>query len=65
LGADRQYQEREFVEALRARNIVPQRGNLQWRNSLRVEERDSPEFVHSQKRRKLVEQSFAWIKHSV
>jgi hypothetical protein len=65
LGADRQYQEREFVEALRARNIVPQRGNLQWRNSLRVEERDSPEFVHSQKRRKLVEQSFAWIKHWV
>jgi hypothetical protein len=67
LGADKQYQERQFVEALRARNVVPhvaeyERGNLQ-RNSLRAEERNSPEFVHSQKKRKLVEQSFAWIKH--
>jgi transposase len=67
LGADKQYQEPRFVEALRARNIVPhiaeyERGNLQ-RNSLRAEERTSAEFVQSQKKRKLVEQSFAWIKH--
>jgi transposase len=67
LGADKQYQEGQFVEALRARNVVPhvaeyERGNLQ-RNSLRAEERDSLEFVQSQKKRKLVEQSFAWIKH--
>src|SRR5580704_12769396 len=67
LGADKQYQEGQFVEALRARNVVPhvaeyERGNWQ-RNSLRAEERDSPEFVQSQKKRKLVEQSFAWIKH--
>ena len=67
LGADKQYQEPRFVEALRARNIVPhvaeyERGNLQ-RNSLRAEERSDPEFVQSQKKRKLVEQSFAWIKH--
>ncbi len=63
LGADKQYQERQFVEALRARNVVPhvaeyERGNLQ-RNSLRAEERNSPEFVQSQKKWKLVEQSFA------
>jgi transposase len=67
LGADKQYQERRFVEALRSRNIVPhvaeyERGNLE-RNSLRAEERESAEFVQSQKKRKLVEQSFAWIKH--
>jgi IS5 family transposase len=67
LGADKQYQEPRFVEALRARNVVPhiaeyERGNLQ-RNSLRAEERNDPEFVQSQKNRKLVEQSFAWIKH--
>jgi transposase len=67
LGADKQYQEPRFVEALRARNIVPhvaeyERGNRQ-RNSLRPEERTGPEFVQSQKKRKLVEQSFAWIKH--
>jgi IS5 family transposase len=68
LGADKQYQERQFVEALRARNIVPhvaeyEQGQLRQRNSLRAEERDSPEFVQSQRKRKLVEQSFAWIKH--
>jgi transposase len=67
LGADKQYQEPQFVAALRARDIVPhiaeyERGNLQ-RNSLRAEERSSPGFVQSQRKRKLVEQSFAWIKH--
>ena len=39
------------MEALRARNVVPhvaeyERGNLQ-RNSLRAQERNSPEFVQS------------------
>jgi transposase len=68
LGADKQYQEKQFVEALRARNIAPhvaeyEQGQLRQRNSLRAEERDSAEFVQSQKKRKLVEQSFAWIKH--
>ena len=67
MGADKQYQEPQFVAALRARDIVPhiaeyERGNLQ-RNSLRAEERSSPGFVQSQRKRKLVEQSFAWIKH--
>jgi len=66
-GADKQYQERSFVEALRQRAIVPhiaeyERGNLQ-RNSLREEERHSVGFIESQRKRKLVEQSFAWIKH--
>jgi len=68
LAADKQYQEREFVRALRERGIVPhiaeyERGQLQRRNSLRAEERNSVEFVRSQRKRKLVEQSFAWIKH--
>jgi transposase len=67
LGADKQYQEPRFVSALRERDIVPhvaeyERGNLQ-RNSLRAEERNSAGFLHSQRKRKLVEQSFAWIKH--
>jgi len=67
LGADKQYQEPRFVEALRQRDIVPhvaeyERGNLQ-RNSLREEERNSAGFQRSQRKRKLVEQSFAWIKH--
>jgi transposase len=67
LGADKQYQEREFVAALRQRGIVPhvaeyEKGQLRVRNSLREEERASAGFVHSQRKRKLVEQSFAWIK---
>jgi transposase len=68
LGADKQYQEPGFIEALRQRKIVPhvaeyERGNLQQRNSLRPEERNNPGFLQSQRKRKLVEQSFAWIKH--
>ena len=67
LGADKQYQERQSVEGLRGRQIVThiaeyECGNLQ-RNSLRGEERNGAEFVKSQRKCKLVEQSFAWIKH--
>ena len=40
-----------------------EKGELRRRNSLRAEERGSPGFVQSQRKRKLVEQSFAWIKH--
>jgi hypothetical protein len=36
-------------------------GNLQ-RNSLQEEERNSADFQQSQRKRKLVEQNFAWIK---
>jgi hypothetical protein len=68
LGADKQYQEPGFIAALRERNIVPhvaeyERGPLQRRNRLRAEERESVGFAQSQRKRKLVEQSFAWIKH--
>jgi len=67
LGADKQYQERQSVEGLRGRQIVThiaeyECGNLQ-RNSLRGEARNGAEFVQSQRKCKLVEQSFAWIKH--
>jgi hypothetical protein len=67
VGADKQYQDRGFIAALRARNVVPhvaeyERGALRQRNSLRVEERTSVQFQESQRKRKLVEQSFAWIK---
>jgi transposase len=67
LGADKQYQDRGFIAALREREVVPhvaeyERGALRQRNSLRAEERTSTEFQVSQRKRKLVEQSFAWIK---
>jgi len=38
-----------------------EKGELLRRNSLSSEERDSPGFLQSQRKRKLVEQSFAWI----
>jgi transposase len=68
LGADKQYQEPRFIAALRQRRVVPhvaeyERGNLQRRNSLRARERQGVGFRQSQRKRKLVEQSFAWIKH--
>jgi transposase len=68
LGADKQYQEPRFIAALRQRRVVPhvaeyERGNLQQRNSLRARERQGAGFRQSQRKRKLVEQSFAWIKH--
>jgi hypothetical protein len=66
LGAAKQYQAPRFVEARREPDIVPRLqsrsgGNLQ-RNSLREEERNSADFQQSQRKRKLVEQNFAWIK---
>lgn len=66
LGADTGYQEAEFLQQLRQRQVVPhvaqyQEGNLE-RNSLRAEERDSAGFAVSQKKRKLVERVFGWSK---
>lgn len=68
VGADKQYQEPQFIQGLRARDVVPhvaEYGEGTWntrKNSLRNEERNHPGFVQSQRKRKLVEQCFAWIK---
>lgn len=70
LGADKGYQEEQFIAGLRARRIVPhvaeyEVSTRQFPNRLRAEERNDPGFVHSQKKRKQVEQVFAWLKHTV
>ena len=70
LGADKGYQEEQFIAGLRARRIVPhvaeyEVSTQQFPNWLREEERNDPGFVHSQKKRKRVEQVFAWLKHTV
>lgn len=67
LGADKGYQEREFLERLRQRRVVPHVAEYavaskHWPNGLRAEERNDPGFEESQKKRKRVEQVFAWIK---
>ncbi len=67
LGADKGYQEREFLERLRQRRVVPHVAEYavmskHWPNGLRTEERNDPGFEPSQKKRKRVEQVFGWIK---
>jgi len=69
LGADKGYQEREFLEALRGRQVVPHVAEYavvskHWPNTLRPEERNDPGYEQSQKKRKRVEQVFSWIKHA-
>ncbi len=69
LGADKGYQEEQFILGLRQRGVVPHVAEYRvssknWPNWLRREERESAGFEQSQKKRKRVEQVFAWIKQS-
>jgi len=68
LGADKGYQEREFLQRLRDWRVVPHVAEYggkprPWLGGLRAEERNDPGFETSQKKRKRVEQVFGWIKH--
>jgi transposase len=64
LGADKGYDTREFVEGLRQWSVTPHVAqNINRRRSridLRTTRHDG--YRHSQKKRKLVEQVFGWIK---
>lgn len=66
LGADKSYQEEQFVEGLRSQQIKPHVAeyapNPQWRNWLTESERCDPGLAISQKKRKLVEKVFGWMK---
>ena len=67
LGGDKQYQEPEFIEALRRRKVVPhiaeyEKGANIGKNSLTAEERGTVDFEVSQCKRKLVEKVFGWAK---
>jgi hypothetical protein len=67
LGADKGYQEREFLQQLRKRRVVPhvaEYGGKQrpWFSGLQEQERNDAGFAQSQKKRKRVEQVFGWIK---
>jgi hypothetical protein len=66
LGADTQYQDEKFIEALRQRAIAPHvseyvKGNL-GKNSLDEAERADPRRSISQRKRKLIERVFGWAK---
>jgi hypothetical protein len=64
LGADNAYQERDFVEGLRVRGVVPHvaecPGAYRRVSHLRAEERADAGFGVSQRARKLVEKVFGW-----
>ena len=66
LGADKSYQEEGFVRALREAGVAPHvaeyKPNPKWPNWLTEEERNDPGLALSQKKRKLVEKSFGWMK---
>jgi transposase len=66
LGADTGYQEKEFLNALRKRQVAPHvseyvKGNL-GRNSLTEAEREDVQRAISQRKRKLIERVFGWSK---
>jgi transposase len=66
LGADKSYQEEGFVRRLREQGVRPHVAeyapNPKWRNWLGEDERRDPGMALSQKKRKLVEKSFGWMK---
>lgn len=66
LGADKSYQEEKFVKGLRAEQVVPHVAeyapNPQWANWLTERERNDAGYAVSQRKRKLVEKVFGWMK---
>jgi hypothetical protein len=66
LGADKSYQEQTFVAGLRSQQVTPHVAeyapNPKWPSSLTESERSDPRMAVSQKKRKLVEKVFGWIK---
>ncbi len=67
LGGDKAYQEEKFVEELRAMQVIPhiaefEKESWQWPNWLTTSEREDPGYAISQRKRKLVEKAFGWMK---
>src|SRR6266853_979916 len=66
LGADKLYQEKEFITGLRERRVIPHvaeyEPNPHWLNWLSEQERQDPGYAISQRKRKLIEKVFGWAK---
>ncbi len=66
LAADRNYQERTFIEGLRGLGVIPliaeYKESKNWPNWLLPNERAHPRYVTAQKRRRRIERVFSWIK---
>jgi len=66
VGADKLYQEKEFIAGLRQRKVIPHvaeyEPNPHWPNWLTEQERQDPGYGISQRKRKLIEKVFGWAK---
>jgi len=66
LAADTAYQEKTFIQGLRELGVVPMvaeyKESKNWPNWLETSEREHPLFAINQKKRRLVEKVFSWIK---
>ncbi len=64
LGADKGYDAKEFIEALREMNVLPHVAQNKSGRQSAVSDRiaDSEGYVISQQKRKLIEQGFGWAK---
>ena len=66
VAADRNYQERTFIEGLRSLGVIPlvaeYKESKNWPNWLLPSEREHPRYAMSQKRRRRIEKVFSWIK---
>jgi transposase len=64
LGGDKAYQEKTFVDQLRALRVIPHIAEYQrhWPSWLKSSERDDAGYAISQRKRKLVEKAFGWMK---
>ena len=66
MGADKSYQQEAFVRGLREAGVRPHMAehapSPTWQNWLTEAERNDPGLALSQKKRKLVEKVFGWMK---
>jgi IS5 family transposase len=67
VAADKAYQEEKLIAALRELGVVPliaeYKASKHWKNWLTNREREHPRFAVSQKKRRLIEKVFSWIKN--
>src|SRR5438034_5003639 len=64
LGADKGYDQREFVEELRCMGVTPHVAQNQGRRRSRLDQRTTrhPGYEISQRKRKRIEEVFGWMK---
>jgi len=66
VAADKGYQDEKCIVGMRRLGVVPLvaefRATKNWKNWLSERERQHPQFARSQRRRRLVEKVFSWIK---